>query len=163
MQRFVHPNLMNRRVRAFNLALVTILLCAAFAFGQNSSLRIIGIPQPVPPGDAERGHIQGTIILRIEFLGSGQIGTVAVVKGLTPKLNEIAVEAAKTITFTPQQIDGKPTDTFKQLEYGYIYGGWSPRRSLPVFPQTKQKGPRDQQWIGSELNLIFVLFMLRRT
>ncbi len=128
---------MNRRVRAINLALFTILLCSAFAFGQNSSLRILGIPQPVPPGDAERGHIQGTVILRIQFLATGQIGTVAVVKGLTPKLTELAVEAARKITFTPQQVDGKLTDVFKQLECSYIYGSWTPRRSLPVFPPPK--------------------------
>ncbi len=129
---------MNRRIRVINLLLFTILLCAELAVGQNSSLKIIEIPQPVFPDGVERTHAQGTIIVRIQFLGTGEIGTVAVVKGLTPKLNDLAVEAAKQIKFTPQQIDGKPADTFKQLEYRYIYGSW-PRRSLPIFPKPKAK------------------------
>lgn len=78
-------------------------------------LRIIERPRPVYNADA--GCVVGTVILRVTFLSSGEIGSIAVVKGLPKGLTEDSIDAAQRIMFEPMIKDGEPKTVTKQIEY----------------------------------------------
>jgi len=76
-------------------------------------------PRPGYTDAARTANIQGTVILRVTFLGSGQIGSVSAVKGLPNGLTEQAIAAARRISFTPKTVDGVPQSVTKQVEYTF--------------------------------------------
>lgn len=81
----------------------------------------------------------GTVILHIEFLATGKLGRVWVVKGFPIRnLTELAVEAANKIEFEPATKNGNPVTVFRQVEYtyGWSHGGW--KSPMPKMPETKK-------------------------
>lgn len=50
---------------------------------------------------ARRRNISGTVILQVELLSEGSVGTVKVLKGLSAGLNENAIDAARQTVFLP--------------------------------------------------------------
>lgn len=62
----------------------------------DQKIRITYKPRPAYP-DQSNGSvcIQGTVILRVQFLETAEIGNIGVVKGLPYGLTENAIEAAK--------------------------------------------------------------------
>src|SRR5436190_2192033 len=66
-----------------------------------------------------RENFSGNVILRITFLASGEIGTVAVAKGAPYGLVEQAIAAAKTIRFEPAKVNGVLTSVTKLVEYTF--------------------------------------------
>jgi TonB family protein len=90
--------------------------------GVTIGLRILSKPRPGYTDEARQSLIQGTIILRVTFNASGEVGKIDVVKGLPGGLTERAIAAAKKITFEPVTVNGKPITVTKQIEYAfYIY------------------------------------------
>ena len=87
--------------------------------GVTQGLKILSKPRPGYTDAARQNNIQGTVILRVTFLASGQIGSVSVVKGLPNGLSEQAIAAAKRISFEPQKINGVPQGATKQIEYSF--------------------------------------------
>lgn len=83
------------------------------------AMKIISKPRPGYTDAARQNNIQGTVILRVTFLGSGQIGSVSVVKGLPNGLSEQAIAAAKRISFEPQKVNGQGQPITKQVEYTF--------------------------------------------
>lgn len=63
----------------------------------------------------------GTVILRIEFLKTGEIGKIYVVKGITENRNEASIEAAKGIKFRPATKDGENITLYKQVEFSFSF------------------------------------------
>jgi len=82
-------------------------------------LSITSKPRPGYTDSARQANIQGTVILRVTFLGSGQIGSISPVKGLPNGLTEQAIAAARRISFTPQMAGGVPQSVTKQIEYTF--------------------------------------------
>lgn len=62
--------------------------------------------------------IQGKVVLKVQFLESGKIGTIFVISRL-PYVTPNAIEAAKKIKFIPAIKDGKPVTTFKAVAYEF--------------------------------------------
>jgi TonB family protein len=82
-------------------------------------LAITSKPRPGYTDSARQANIQGTVLLRVTFLGSGQIGSISPVKGLPNGLTEQAIAAARRISFQPQMVNGSPQTVTKQIEYTF--------------------------------------------
>ncbi|MGE3466733.1 MAG: TonB family protein, partial [Pyrinomonadaceae bacterium] len=74
--------------------------------GVTQGLKILSKPRPGYTDAARQNNIQGTVILRVTFLGSGQIGSISPVKGLPNGLTEQAIAAARRINFVPAKTNG---------------------------------------------------------
>ncbi len=117
--------------------LFTLLLCG-FAFVQESKpLNIVEQPKPDLPNNYGTLDAQGTIVFRVEFLASGQIGRVSPVNSFfVASLEKNALEAVKKIKFEPEIKDGEPVTVSKVISYFYSWnGGW--RISSRNLNQTK--------------------------
>ncbi len=63
--------------------------------GVTQGIKILSKPRPGYTDSARQANIQGTVILRVTFLGSGGIGSISTVKGLGNGLTEQAIAAAR--------------------------------------------------------------------
>ena len=86
---------------------------------QNTSVKILHKPKP-SWGDGSDCSV-GTVILRIEFLKTGEIGKIYLIKGITKNRNEASLEAAKGIKFQPATKDGESVTVFKQVEFSFSF------------------------------------------
>lgn len=87
--------------------------------GVTQGIKIISKPRPGYTDAARTANVQGTVILRVTFLASGQVGSVSVVKGLPNGLSEQAIAAAKRIAFEPAKANGQGQTVTKQIEYSF--------------------------------------------
>lgn len=70
--------------------------------------------------DKGRGNnVSGTVRLKVLFRADGQIGEITVLQKLGSGLTEEAIKAARKIKFVPAEIDGKPVDFIKAVEYTF--------------------------------------------
>jgi TonB family protein len=67
-------------------------------------------PAPAYTAEAKAKGIQGDVVLEVEFLASGSLKVVRVVRGLGSGLDELASDAARQIKFKPALQSGKPVD-----------------------------------------------------
>ncbi len=104
-----------------------LTLAAASAFCQakcpdrttprDRPLEIIEKPKPsYPDGQTDA---QGTITLRVEFLSSGKIGRINVIKGLPHGIMEMAIQTARQIKFKPEVKNCNAVDTFRPVSYAF--------------------------------------------
>lgn len=89
------------------------------AAGVSAGLKILSKPRPGYTDAARQNNIQGTVILRVTFLASGQVGSISPVKGLGNGLTEQAIAAARRINFEPMKVNGIPQSVTKQIEYTF--------------------------------------------
>ncbi|MFT3745708.1 MAG: energy transducer TonB [Pyrinomonadaceae bacterium] len=87
--------------------------------GVTQGIKILSKPRPGYTDAARTANVQGTVILRVTFLASGQVGSVSVVKGLPNGLSEQAIAAAKRISFEPAKTNGQGQTVTKQIEYSF--------------------------------------------
>jgi periplasmic protein TonB len=87
--------------------------------GVTQQLRIISKPRPGYTDAARQNNVQGTVILRVTFLASGQVGSISAVKGLPNGLTEQAIAAARRISFEPKKIGGVGQPVTRQIEYTF--------------------------------------------
>lgn len=87
--------------------------------GVTQPWKLISRPRPGYTDAARTAGIQGTVILRVTFLASGQVGSITPVKGLPNGLTEQAIAAARGIRFEPMKKDGVAQSTTKQIEYTF--------------------------------------------
>src|SRR5437763_13945319 len=123
MDRFVKLN------RAFGKWLsVTIFVLCVFitcASAQDVRLKIIEQPKPELPQNYQTLDVQGTVLLRVQFLDFGDIGEVIALKTLPSGLTEKAVAAARKIRCEPEKKAGKAVTSVRELQYYYSWnGGW---------------------------------------
>ncbi len=83
------------------------------------ALRILSKPSAPYTPIARSNGVNGTVMLRVTFLASGQIGTVEVIKGLPDGLTERAIAAARRIRFEPEVRNGRPVSVAKRVEYSF--------------------------------------------
>ena len=109
-----------------NILLMAVL--ALFASAANAHTVPACITrQPAPtilPDDPP--HATGTLIVRVELLADGTVGTITVVKDIVD-LSEAVIEAARKIEFIPKRVDGTAVDSYRQVEYPYSYGWLKPK------------------------------------
>ena len=70
---------------------------------------------PIYPRFAREEGVQGVVILDIEILTDGTVGTVEVFRSLSPELDEEAVKAVRQWTFKPAQYKGEPIAVWMQM------------------------------------------------
>jgi hypothetical protein len=87
--------------------------------GELTKVKILSKPAPSYTGAACRDKILGTVIIRVTFLASGQIGFMSAVKGLSHGLTEQALGAAKRIVFEPAKLNGSNVSVVKLVEYNF--------------------------------------------
>jgi TonB family protein len=83
------------------------------------SLAMLRKPRPGYTDAARMSGVQGTVVLQVTFLSTGEVGTIALVESLDRGLNNSAFSAAKRMKFLPAEIDGKPVDSVKNVEYSF--------------------------------------------
>lgn len=111
--------------RNYLIIFFAIALLATSVSAQSSSLKILEQPKPELPQRHGTLDVQGTVVLKVEFMDIGEIGDVVVVRQLTNELDQKAIAAVRKIKFEPEKKDGKAVGTFKTLEYYYSWnGGW---------------------------------------
>ena len=79
-------------------------------------LSILEKPEPQYTEEARRNRTQGTVVLQLALYKDGGIG-VTVVKGLPDGLTEKAIEAARAIKFRPGEVNGRPVNIVRTIEY----------------------------------------------
>ncbi|MFZ1700236.1 MAG: TonB family protein [Pyrinomonadaceae bacterium] len=87
--------------------------------GVTQGLKILSKPRAGYTDAARQNNIQGTVILRVTFLGSGQIGSISPIKGLPNGLTEQAIAAARRMSFEPAKTNGVGQSVTKQVEYSF--------------------------------------------
>lgn len=87
--------------------------------GVTSPLRIISTPKATYTEAARKNNVQGSVLVRVTLLASGQVGNVTVVRGLPDGLNEKAIAAARMIRFEPKKVNGVPVPVTKTLEFTF--------------------------------------------
>ena len=87
--------------------------------GFNGKLRILSKPTPGYTEAARSENVEGSVVLSVTFLASGNIGAVSAVKTLPNGLTERAISAAKEIEFEPATENGQPVSVTKQVEYTF--------------------------------------------
>ncbi len=80
-------------------------------------VHLIAKPEAEYTQEARENKIEGTVILRVVLRSNGEIGDIAVLKGLQDGLNEKAIEAARSIKFEPALKDGRPVSQALRVEY----------------------------------------------
>ena len=123
-------------MKKFSIILTFILCLWISTSAQDSGLKILEQPIPELPLNHMTQTVQGTVILRVQFLDLGEIGEITRVKELPSGLTEKAIAAAKKIRFEPEKKDGKPVTVVKEIQYFYSWnGGWqSPANKTNTVP-----------------------------
>jgi TonB family protein len=81
----------------------------------HSAVEIISKPNPIYTDEARRRHVEGDVLLEVDFTADGQIRVRRVVRGLGYGLDDAAVHAAERIRFKPAQRDGRSLDVTAML------------------------------------------------
>jgi TonB family protein len=81
----------------------------------HTSVEIISKPNPIYTDEARRRHVEGDVLLEVDFTADGQIRVRRVVRGLGYGLDDAAVHAAEHIRFKPAQRDGRSLDVTAML------------------------------------------------
>ncbi len=87
--------------------------------GPTTGIQILLKPRPGYTDSARTNNVQGTVMLSVIFLSSGQIGGVSAVKGLPDGLTEKAIAAARQIQFKPALVNGRPQTVTKRIQYNF--------------------------------------------
>ncbi|MFN0279539.1 MAG: energy transducer TonB [Pyrinomonadaceae bacterium] len=89
------------------------------AVGVSSALKVISKPRANYTEAARSQNIQGTVLLKVTFLASGQIGSVSTIRGLGGGLTESAIAAARGIKFEPAKVNGVPQTVIRSMEISF--------------------------------------------
>lgn len=86
---------------------------------QTKGISILSKPRPGYTDFADFYQIIGSVLTRVTFLASGEIGAVTPVTKLPFGLTNQAVIAARGIRFEPAMKDGQPVSVTKQVVYSF--------------------------------------------
>lgn len=80
---------------------------------------VVSKPEPLYTDEARKAGITGTVVLRVIFFSSGEVGNIFVVRGLPKGLTESAIEAAKHLRFIPGTKDRAFISHWLELQYNF--------------------------------------------
>jgi TonB family protein len=75
------------------------------------SVEIVSKPTPSYTEEARQLRLEGEVLLRVQFLTSGEVRILKVLQGLGHGLDEQAMHAAERIKFKPAEHDGQQIDS----------------------------------------------------
>lgn len=78
-------------------------------------VEVLQKPTPVYTDEARKLHIEGEVLLEVQFGASGRLRVLRVVHGLGHGLDEAAVAAAEKIRYKPALREGQPVDSTATL------------------------------------------------
>ncbi len=81
--------------------------------------QIISKPEPLYTEEARKNQVTGTVRLRIILNASGSVSGISPITRLPDGLTEKAIEAARKISFTPAEKDGRKVSQYLQIEYNF--------------------------------------------
>jgi len=87
--------------------------------GATTPLNILAKPRAAYTDLARLYWIQGSVILKVTLLASGEIGSVTTVTKLPFGLTQTAITAARSIQFNPKMVNGVPVSVTKTVEYNF--------------------------------------------
>jgi TonB family protein len=87
--------------------------------GKTSAFSIISKPKATYTDAARQHNTEGSVLLKVTLLASGNVGGIRVIRGLPNGLTEQAIEAARQIKFEPKTVNGRPVSVTKTLEYTF--------------------------------------------
>lgn len=87
--------------------------------GVTSPFKIISKPRATYTDEARAQNVQGSVLVKVTLLASGQVGGVTVVRGLPHGLSERAIAAARQIRFEPKKVNGQPVSVTQTFEYTF--------------------------------------------
>jgi TonB family protein len=87
--------------------------------GVTKGLSIVSKPKAMYTDQARQNNYQGSVLLRVTFLASGQIGGISAVRGGPYGTTESAIAAARRIVFQPAMQNGQPVTISKTVEYSF--------------------------------------------
>ncbi|HLL71987.1 MAG TPA: energy transducer TonB [Pyrinomonadaceae bacterium] len=76
-------------------------------------------PEPLYTEEARRNQVTGTVRLRLILSASGQVTGITPLTKLPDGLTEKAIEAARKISFTPAEKDGRKVSQYVTIEYNF--------------------------------------------
>ncbi|HYP00333.1 MAG TPA: energy transducer TonB [Pyrinomonadaceae bacterium] len=76
-------------------------------------------PEPLYTEEARRNQVTGTVRLRLVLSASGQVTGITPLTKLPDGLTEKAIEAARKISFTPAEKDGRKVSQYVTIEYNF--------------------------------------------
>jgi outer membrane biosynthesis protein TonB len=81
---------------------------------------IVSKPKAQYTVEAREQNIEGSVILKVQFLASGRIGAIMPIRTLPLGLTDSAIEAAKRIEFTPEKdTKGRAIAVVRTVEYPF--------------------------------------------
>jgi len=78
-------------------------------------VQILSKPNPVYTEEARALHLEGEVLLRVEFGATGELRVLQVIRGLGHGLDEAATRSARQIRFRPATEDGRPVTSIAAL------------------------------------------------
>src|SRR4051794_11904806 len=92
------------------LGLLITFVMAIGASAQDRPLKILEKPTPVLTKEQREMMVeaQGTVMLKVEFLSTGEVGQIWPILRLPYSLTDNAVDAARKIKFIPAMVSGQP-------------------------------------------------------
>ncbi|HEY0098962.1 MAG TPA: energy transducer TonB [Pyrinomonadaceae bacterium] len=76
-------------------------------------------PEPLYTEEARKNQVTGTVRLRLILSASGQVTGITPLTKLPDGLTEKAIEAARRISFTPAEKDGRKVSQYVTIEYNF--------------------------------------------
>jgi protein TonB len=88
----------------------------ALATKAGTAVEIVSLPTPEYPPRSRRLGEEGLVLLEVEVLPDGRVGTVRVLQAPDyPRLVDAAIEAVRSAAFRPATTDGRPVRAFVEV------------------------------------------------
>jgi TonB family protein len=81
--------------------------------------RVTYSPDPKYPKQARKAHKEGVVVLSVVVGGDGRTRDIKVVRGLSPELDEAAMDAVKEWKFAPAMKEGNPVAVQIKIEINF--------------------------------------------
>jgi len=75
--------------------------------------------EPIYTVSASKFGVTGTVRLRLILMATGKVSGITPITRLPHGLTQMAIEAAKKITFDPAIKDGRPVSQYVTIEYNF--------------------------------------------
>ena len=85
---------------------------------QSSPNRLIHQVEPDYPAEAKTHHIQGPVLLDVQVLSDGSVGSIGIIAG-NPLLTEAAVHAVRQWKYQPYLVDGRPVESQTRIKINF--------------------------------------------